>query len=355
MTAKSKLLMVMAGGTGGHVFPGLAVAHYLMAKGWQVRWLGTTDHMEAILVPKYGIDIDFIHISGLRGKDIKTQLMAPVRIWRAWLEARRIMRAWRPDVVLGMGGYVSGPGGLAAWSYDIPVVLHEQNSIAGLTNRALSKIACKVLQAFPGAFPHAEVVGNPVRDAVLALPAPEVRFLKRTGPIRILVIGGSQGALVLNQTMPAVAACLAGTVILWHQVGKKSLEKVNRAYVVAGETQHKVVEFIDDMAAAYAWADVVVCRAGALTVSEIAAAGLPALFVPFMHKDRQQYWNTMALKKAGAAKIIEQPAFTAERVSSVLAGWDRPALLIMAKRARTAAVPDSTERVAREVVAAAGL
>ncbi|KYP96252.1 UDP-diphospho-muramoylpentapeptide beta-N- acetylglucosaminyltransferase, partial [Sodalis-like endosymbiont of Proechinophthirus fluctus] len=177
-------------------------------------------------------------------------------------------------------------------------------------------------------------------------PAPEVRFLERTGPIRVLVIGGSQGAQVLNQTMPAVAARLAGTVTLWHQVGKGALDEVNLAYAAAGETQHKVVEFIDDIAAAYAWADVVVCRAGALTVSEIAAAGLPTLFVPFMHRDRQQYWNARPLEQSGAAKIIEQQAFTSERVSNVLAGWDRPALLTMAQRARAAAIPDATERVA---------
>ncbi|WP_406703432.1 undecaprenyldiphospho-muramoylpentapeptide beta-N-acetylglucosaminyltransferase [Sodalis sp.] len=352
MMEKTRRLMVMAGGTGGHVFPGLAVAHHLMAQGWQVRWLGTADRMEASLVPQHGIDIDFIRISGLRGKGMKAQLIAPMRIWRAWRQARCIMRSWRPDVVLGMGGYVSGPGGLAAWSCGIPVVLHEQNGIAGLTNRSLAKIAHKVLQAFSGAFPHADVVGNPVRDAVLALPAPDVRFLERTGPIRVLVIGGSQGARVLNQTMPAVAARLANTLTMWHQVGKGALDEVNRAYATAGETQHLVVEFIDDMAAAYTWADVVVCRAGALTVSEIAAAGLPALFVPFMHKDRQQYWNARPLEQAGAAKIIEQPAFTAERVSDVLAGWDRLTLLRMAQRARATAIPDATERVAREVAAA---
>lgn len=352
MTKNAKRLIVMAGGTGGHVFPGLAVAHHLIAQGWQVRWLGTAEHIEADLVPKYGIDIDFIRINGLRGKSMKVQLMAPMHIWRAWNQARQIIRSWRPDVVLGMGGYVSGPGGLAAWSCKIPVVVHEQNGIAGLTNLALAKIAHKVLQAFPGAFSHADVVGNPVRDTVLALPAPEVRFHERTGPIRVLVIGGSQGARILNQTMPVVAARLAGTLTLWHQVGKGALKEVNQAYTAVKATKYQVVEFIDDMAAAYAWADVVVCRAGALTVSEIAVAGLPALFVPFMHKDRQQYWNARPLEQAGAAKIIDQQAFTAEWVSNVLAGWDRPVLLTMAQRARAAAISDATERIARAVAAA---
>ncbi|MDF7646966.1 MULTISPECIES: undecaprenyldiphospho-muramoylpentapeptide beta-N-acetylglucosaminyltransferase [Pantoea] len=345
----SKRLMVMAGGTGGHVFPGLAVAHHLIEQGWQVRWLGTADRMEADLVPKHGIEIEFIRISGLRGKGIKALLLSPVRIFNAWRQARRIMKSWQPDVVLGMGGYVSGPGGLAAWSCGIPVVLHEQNGIAGLTNKWLAKIATKVMQAFPGAFPTADVVGNPVRTDVLALPLPAVRLSGRTGPIRVLVVGGSQGARVLNQTLPQVAAELGDAITLWHQTGKGALEQVQQAYRDAGQPQHKVTEFIDDMAEAYAWADVVVCRSGALTVSEVAAAGLPAIFVPFQHKDRQQYWNALPLEKAGAAKIFEQPQFTATAVADTLRHWDRPTLLAMAEKARQVAIPDATDRVAQEV------
>lgn len=348
-----KRLMVMAGGTGGHVFPGLAVAHHLMEQGWQVRWLGTADRMEADLVPKHGIDIDFIRISGLRGKGMKALLLAPLRIFNAWRQARRIMKAWQPDVVLGMGGYVSGPGGLAAWSCGIPVVLHEQNGIAGLTNKWLAKIATKVLQAFPGAFPAADVVGNPVRTDVLALPLPAQRLANRHGPIRVLVIGGSQGARILNQTLPQVAALVGDEITLWHQTGKGSLPETEKAYQQVGQTQHKVTEFIDDMAAAYAWADVVVCRSGALTVSEVAAAGLPAIFVPFQHKDRQQYWNALPLEKAGAARIFEQPQFTAEAVADQLRHWDRVTLLTMAEQARQVAIPDATERVAQEVARAA--
>ncbi|MGN8164190.1 undecaprenyldiphospho-muramoylpentapeptide beta-N-acetylglucosaminyltransferase [Pantoea sp. 22096] len=348
-----KRLMVMAGGTGGHVFPGLAVAHHLMEQGWQVRWLGTADRMEADLVPKHGIDINFIRISGLRGKGMKALLLAPLRIFNAWRQARRIMKAWQPDVVLGMGGYVSGPGGLAAWSCGIPVVLHEQNGIAGLTNKWLAKIATKVLQAFPGAFPAADVVGNPVRTDVLALPLPAQRLADRHGPIRVLVIGGSQGARILNQTLPQVAALVGDEITLWHQTGKGAQPETEKAYQQVGQTQHKVTEFIDDMAAAYAWADVVVCRSGALTVSEVAAAGLPAIFVPFQHKDRQQYWNALPLEKAGAARIFEQPQFTAEAVADLLRHWDRVTLLTMAEQARQVAIPDATERVAQEVARAA--
>jgi len=239
-----KRLMVMAGGTGGHVFPGLAVAHHLMDQGWQVRWLGTADRMEADLVPKHGIEIDFIHISGLRGKGIKALLLAPVRIFNAWRQARAIMKRFKPDVVLGMGGYVSGPGGLAAWSLGIPVVLHEQNGIAGLTNKWLSRIASKVMQAFPGAFPKADVVGNPVRVDVLALPLPQERLVGREGPVRVLVVGGSQGARILNQTLPQVAARLGDAVTIWHQSGKGGQQTVEQAYADAGQPQHKVTEFI---------------------------------------------------------------------------------------------------------------
>lgn len=346
-------IMVIAGGTGGHVFPGLAVAHYLIAQGWQVLWLGTADRIEAQLVPQHGIDIKFIHINGLRGQSLKVQLMAPLCIWHAVRQARNIMRAWHPDVVLGMGGYVSGPGCLAAWSYNIPIVVHEQNSVAGLTNRWLAKIACRVLQAFPGVLSNAKVVGNPVREEILALLEPAQRLCGRYGPIRVLVIGGSQGARVLNKIMPMVVARLSGRFILWHQVGKGSLMEVTHTYAQIGEFHHKIVEFIDDMAAAYAWADIAVCRSGALTVSEIAAVGLPALFVPFMHKDRQQYWNALPLEHAGAAKIIEQPEFTVARVSEILASWDRPVLLEMAQRAREVAIPNAAEQVVREIVAVA--
>ncbi|QWK94854.1 undecaprenyldiphospho-muramoylpentapeptide beta-N-acetylglucosaminyltransferase [Plesiomonas shigelloides] len=350
---KAKRLLVMAGGTGGHVFPGLAVAHQLMEQGWQVRWLGTADRMEADLVPKHGIEIDFIQISGLRGKGWRAQLGAPLRIWRAIRQARQIMRDYQPDVVLGMGGYVSGPGGVAAWLQGIPVVLHEQNAIAGLTNRWLSRIAAKVLQAFPGAFAKAPVVGNPVRQDVLALPEPAQRMKDRSGPLRVLVVGGSQGARVLNRTLPAVAAALGDQITLWHQVGKGALPEVGQAYQAAGATGHKITEFIDDMADAYQWADVVICRSGALTVSELAAAGVPAIFVPFQHKDRQQYLNGLTLEKAGAAYIIEQDQLTAERLEAQLLLLNRPQLLAMAQHARAAAIPDATDRVAAVIQALA--
>lgn len=343
----------MAGGTGGHVFPGLAVAHYLVAQGWHVRWIGTAEKMEANLVPRNGIEIDFIRISGLRGKGLKSQLQAPLCILKAVQQALLIMRDFQPDVVLGMGGYVSGPGGLAAWLCGIPVVVHEQNSIAGLTNRWLAPIAKTILQAFPGALPNAKVVGNPLRSDFLALPGPTERMQGRKCPIRILVIGGSQGAHVLNQIVAKIAAILGDRITLWHQVGRGAIDRVLLDYEKVGQTQHKVTDFIDDISAAYAWADVVMGRSGALTVSEIAAAGLPAIFVPFPHHDRQQYWNARLLEVAGAAKIIEQHQLNAHAVCKLLTSWHRPILLSMAKKARSLGVFDSTERVSAELIRAA--
>ncbi|MEQ5093457.1 undecaprenyldiphospho-muramoylpentapeptide beta-N-acetylglucosaminyltransferase [Proteus terrae] len=355
MSERRRRLMVMAGGTGGHVFPGLAVAHYLQSQGWEIRWLGTADRMEADLVPKHGIEIEFIRISGLRGKGIKALIAAPIRIIKAIFQARAIMKRYQPDAVLGMGGYVSGPGGVAAWMCGIPVILHEQNGIAGLTNRWLSKIAKRVLQAFPGAFPKAPVVGNPVREDVLALEAPSVRLKERTGPVRVLIIGGSQGARILNHTLPVVAGLLGEHVTIWHQAGKGGESDTKTRYQnelakKSVKSEYKVTEFIDDIAQAYQWADVVVCRSGALTVSEIAAAGLPAIFVPFQHKDRQQYWNALPLEKAGAALIIEQNDLTPEVIAQTLKNWDRDTLLAMAEKAKSVAITDATERVANVII-----
>lgn len=344
----TKKLLVMAGGTGGHVFPAIAVANVLQQQGWQVEWLGTKDRMEAQLVPKHGIAIHFIEISGLRGKGIKALLAAPFKILRAILQARKIIKTYQPDAVLGMGGYVSGPGGVAAKLAGVPIVLHEQNAVAGLTNKWLAKIATRVLQAFPTAFADAEVVGNPVRADLFALPTPQQRFSQREGALRILVVGGSQGARVLNLLMPKVAAQLTKDVVIRHQAGKGNSETIKALY--PQNINVNVSDFIDDMAAAYAWADVVICRSGALTVCEIAAAGVPAIFVPFQHKDQQQYLNARYLADAGAAEIIQQAELTPERVVEFLQKWERPTLLAMAEKAQSKAAPTAAQRVAETII-----
>ncbi|MEG9474790.1 undecaprenyldiphospho-muramoylpentapeptide beta-N-acetylglucosaminyltransferase [Mannheimia indoligenes] len=346
----AKKLLVMAGGTGGHVFPAIAVARELQKQGWQIRWLGTKDRMEATLVPKHGIDIDFIEISGLRGKGLGTLLKAPFAIFKAVMQARKIIKDYQPDAVLGMGGYVSGPGGIAAKLCGVPVILHEQNAVAGLTNVWLSKIARKVLQAFPTAFNDAEVVGNPVREDLSALPLPNERFKERGYPINILVMGGSQGARVINQTVPEVAKVLGNNVFISHQVGKDNLAGIEDVYQ---QTSNGIAsEFIDDMKAAYEWADLVICRSGALTVCEIAAVGLPAIFVPFQHKDRQQFLNANYLAEAGAAVIIEQVDFNPQSLLNALQPLiaDRQKLLNMAMRARAKATPTAAQRVAEVII-----
>jgi UDP-N-acetylglucosamine--N-acetylmuramyl-(pentapeptide) pyrophosphoryl-undecaprenol N-acetylglucosamine transferase len=348
---KNKRLLVMAGGTGGHVFPGLAVAKRLQQRGWEVRWLGTEDRMEADLVPKHGIEIDFIKVKGLRGQGLGKLIKAPYQIFNAILQARKHIKQWQPDVVLGMGGYVSGPGGIAAWLSGVPVVLHEQNAVAGLTNQWLSKIASKVFQAFPGAFKDAEVVGNPVRRDVTELENPEERFQNRTGPIRLLVMGGSQGAQILNTTLPNVMKNLGSTYTIHHQVGKNNGHKVEQAYTDAQVESVVVTEFITDVAKAYAWADVIVCRSGALTVSEVSAAGVAAIFIPFMHKDRQQALNADYLVESGAAKMIEQPDLSDTSLTQLISSLDRQDLLTMANKARELAKLEADETVAKAIVA----
>lgn len=346
----TKKLLVMAGGTGGHVFPAIAVARELQKQGWEIRWLGTQDRMEADLVPKHGIPIEFIQISGLKGKGLGALLKAPFAIFKAVMQARKIIKNYQPDAVLGMGGYVSGPGGIAAKLCGVPVILHEQNAVAGLTNVWLSKVACRVLQAFPTAFPNAEVVGNPVREDLAQLEAPEIRFAERGYPINILVMGGSQGARVINQTVPEVAKQLGHHVFISHQVGKGNLSDVEEIYKATGNGI--AAEFIDDMAEAYNQADLVICRSGALTVCEIAAAGLPAIFIPYQHKDRQQYLNATYLADAGAAIIIEQQDFTAESLLNALQPLisDRQKLTEMAMKARAKATPTAARRLAEVIV-----
>ena len=346
----AKKLLVMAGGTGGHVFPAIAVARELQQQGWEICWLGTKDRMEADLVPKHGIPIEFIQISGLKGKGVGALLKAPFAILRAVMQARKIIKKFKPDAVLGMGGYVSGPGGIAAKLCGVPVIVHEQNAVAGLTNVWLSKIARRVLQAFPNAFPNAEVVGNPVRQDLFEIEAPEQRFAERSYPINILVMGGSQGAQVINQTVPEVAKVLGNQVFISHQVGKGKLAGVEEIYHATGNGVAS--EFIDDMKAAYEWADLVICRSGALTVCEIAAAGLPAVFVPFQHKDKQQFLNAEYLVETGAAYVIEQPEFTPEKLLAVLEPLiaDRTKLTGMAIKARAKSTPTAAKRVAEVIV-----
>lgn len=345
----NKSLVVVAGGTGGHIFPGIAVAHYLQAKQWQVSWIGTDDRMEADVVPKHGIEIDFIRAQGVRGNGIKRLIKAPFMVAKAFLDARHILKQRRPCAVLAMGGYVTGPVGLAAKSLGIPLVIHEQNAVAGMTNKLLAKLASSCLGAFPEALPQQnfKVVGNPVRESLMNISEPVV-----SSPINVLVVGGSLGAQVLNDTLPDVFASLHANYPLsvWHQTGKGRSSAVHEQYQTH-KLDAKASEFIDDMDAAYAWADIVICRAGALTVSEIAAAGRMALFVPFPHAvDDHQTANASYLVENEAALCRQQSDFNVQSVTELLAPYfQQPELMTeMGKRARALAKLDATQQVAQE-------
>lgn len=346
MTART--LLVMAGGTGGHVFPGLAVAHALRDEGWRVVWLGNRAGMEATLVPKHDIPMEYIQFGGLRGKGLVTKLLLPLNLLRAFWQSMGALRRVKPDVVLGMGGYITFPAGMMASLLGRPLVLHEQNSIAGLANKVLAKVADRVLCAFPDALPDSEWTGNPVRAELATIPAPESRYDHRTGPLRILVVGGSLGAAALNDVVPKALALLpeAERPVVKHQAGAKQIDQLRANYAAAG-VAGETVPFIDDMAAAYADADLVICRAGAMTVSEVAAAGVAALFVPFPHAvDDHQTTNAKFLSKQGAALLVQQNELTAQGLAQTIAGLNRVQLKDMARAARSLAKPEATRRVA---------
>ena len=344
----TRTILIMAGGTGGHVMPGLAVAHEMRARAWNVVWMGNPDGMEATLVPRHGITMQAVRFGGLRGKGVKTLVALPWNLLRACLQSRRALRAVRPAVVLGLGGYVSFPGGLMARLTGRPLVLHEQNSVAGMANRVLARLADRVLVAFPGALPGAQWTGNPVREDIAAIAPPQQRFAGRRGVLRVLVVGGSLGAQALNERLPAALALIdpQRRPAVVHQSGRGHRDSLVERYRRAG-VQADVREFIDDMSAELACADLVICRAGAMTVAELAAAGVGSVLVPLPHAvDDHQTGNARFLSERGAAWLLPQSQASAERLAELLAGADRTQLLDMAVQARGAARPDATRQVA---------
>jgi UDP-N-acetylglucosamine--N-acetylmuramyl-(pentapeptide) pyrophosphoryl-undecaprenol N-acetylglucosamine transferase len=356
----SRTLMVMAGGTGGHVFPGLAVAHWMQSRGWRVVWLGNAAGMEATLVPKHGIPMEYVRFGGVRGKGLKTKLMLPVNLLRACSESLAALRRVKPDVVLGMGGYITFPAGLMTKLSGCPLVLHEQNSIAGLANKVLAHLAKRVLVAFPNALPNAEWTGNPIRAELARALPPKERYAARSGALNVLIVGGSLGAAALNETVPKAIAMLdpAARPRIVHQAGAKHIQALEANYAAAGLQRGddlQLVPFIEDMASAYASADLVICRAGAMTVSEIAAVGVAALFVPFPFAvDDHQTTNAAFLAKNGGAQLIQQRDLSAESLAGWLRSQTRDSLADMAARSRELAKPDATERVARVCADVAG-
>lgn len=344
----SQTLLIMAGGTGGHIMPGLAVAHEMRARGWKVIWLGSPDRMEGKLVPEHGFQLEPLAFSGVRGKGLTRLITLPFSLLKASLAARRILKRVQPDVVLGMGGYVAFPGGLMAYMQRIPLVVHEQNAIAGTANRWLGRLAKKTLVGFPGALAGAVMVGNPVRAAFRSVAAPAQRFAERSGPLRLLVVGGSLGAAPLNQTIPAALALMPveSRPIVTHQAGQQHVESVKARYAELG-VEAECTAFIADMAQGMAQADVLICRAGAMTVAEVAAAGVPALFIPLPHAiDDHQTANARYLTDCGAGWLQAQPNFTAEWLAHWITERTREDLQHAAEHAQEHAQFNATEQIA---------
>lgn len=346
-------VMILAGGTGGHIFPGLALAAALHARGVPVSWLGAAGGMETRLVPEHGIPIDTISVGGLRGKGRATLLAAPLRLLRALFAAWRVIGLRRPRAVVSFGGYAAGPGGLAAWLRGRPLLVHEQNRAPGFTNTVLARLARRVLTGFPGTFEREETVGNPVRDAIATVPAPAERLRDHGGAMRLLVLGGSQGARALNTAVPAALAALGQPIDVRHQCGERLADEARAAYAAAG-VPVSLEPFIADMAQAYAWADVVVCRAGALTLAELCAVGVGSVLVPFPAAvDDHQTRNAEYLVEQGAARLLPQDdGDLADRLRAVLAelAGDPELRLRMAEAARGLARADAAERVASIVL-----
>lgn len=343
----SKTILIMAGGTGGHIFPALAVAHKMRDAGWRVVWLGNPDGMEARLVPQHGFEMVWVKFSALRGKGLARKLLLPFNLLRGFWQGWRAIRQVRPHVVLGMGGYITFPGGMMAALTGVPLVLHEQNSVAGLANRVLSGVADRVATGFPDVLPKAEWVGNPVRPEIAALAPPAERFAERTGALRLLVIGGSLGAQALNEMVPQAMAQLTADQLpqIVHQAGEKHLEALQANYAAAGVPAH-CVSFIEDMAGAYEWADLVICRAGALTVAELAAAGVASILVPYPYAvDDHQTGNALFLVNVGGAFMMPQAEMSADAIA-LIRNYARGQLLEMAEKARSLAKPDATAEVA---------
>ncbi len=348
-------IMIMAGGTGGHVMPGLAVAAEMQRRQWDVVWLGNPNGMEAELVAARGIPLAPVSVAAARGKSLRQLTLLPFRLMRSFWQSLQALRRVRPAVVLGMGGYVAFPGGVMARLLNRPLVIHEQNSIAGLTNKVLARLADTVMVAFPDVLKRAVWTGNPVRGDLLGMPTPAERFKARTGPLQILVVGGSLGAQALNAAVPRALALLpkAERPYVTHQSGKAHLETLEKEYRQTG-VEANLVAFIEDMAVQYARADLVICRAGAMTVSELAAAGVASVLVPFPFAvDDHQTSNAKYLSEQGAGVLIDQTSFTPDRLATLLRTLDRPALLLMAEKARKLAKPLATQAVADACVAIA--
>jgi UDP-N-acetylglucosamine--N-acetylmuramyl-(pentapeptide) pyrophosphoryl-undecaprenol N-acetylglucosamine transferase len=348
-----KTILIMAGGTGGHIFPGLAVAEQMRAAGWEVVWMGARGGMEERLVPKHGYRAAWIRAKAARGKGLMQKLLLPANLLYSFWESARHIRSLRPNVVLGLGGYVAFPGGMMASLWNRPLALHEQNAIPGLANKVLAQVSDKVMAGFPQALKNAEWTGNPVRAEIAAIASPETRFQGRQGPLRILVVGGSLGAQALNESVPKALALMSERPQVVHQAGEKHLDALRKHYAEAG-VKGELVAFIDDMARRYAEADLVICRAGAVTIAELSAGGMASILVPFPHAvDDHQTANGKFLADHGAALLIQQRDLTPQKLAQMIQGLDRGSLHDMARKARALGKPDAARVVAQRCMSIA--
>jgi UDP-N-acetylglucosamine--N-acetylmuramyl-(pentapeptide) pyrophosphoryl-undecaprenol N-acetylglucosamine transferase len=345
----NRTILIMAGGTGGHIYPGLAVADALHAQGWKVVWLGAPNSMEADLVPKHGYPVAWVNFTGVRGKGLLRLLTLPFTLLRALAQSADAIFRYRPDVVLGMGGYITMPGGLMAALLRRPLLIHEQNSIAGMSNKLLSKFATRVLSGFPGVLKNTLWCGNPVRADIASIPEPQARYASRSGKLNVLVVGGSLGAQALNESLPKALALMSDEARpnVLHQTGKKHIESVRQLYAQAG-VEADIRPYLEDMANQYAKADLVICRAGALTIAELAVAGVASILIPYPFAvDDHQSGNARFLSEQGASVLLVQKELSAETLAKLLREMSRERLLVMAQAARKLAKPEATQAVVK--------
>ncbi|QJC31589.1 undecaprenyldiphospho-muramoylpentapeptide beta-N-acetylglucosaminyltransferase [Enterobacteriaceae endosymbiont of Donacia tomentosa] len=345
----NKKIIIVAGGTGGHINPALNIANELIKKGWEVRWLGTFNRMEAKIIPKKGIYIYLIKFFRFKSRNIFLKFITILKLLTSVYKSIIIYKKYKPDIVLTMGSYISGPSGLAAWLCRIPLVIHEQNSIPGFTNKILSKIATKILQGYPNTLKNAIWVGNPINEKIIELSSYKRSVIKFHKPIHLLITGGSQGAQVINFIGVKLSKILKNKILILHQVGKGNLKKILNEYKKNKENNFLLKEYIYDIHEAYKWADIIITRSGAITVSEIKIIGLPAIFIPYPHKDHQQYFNAIHLEKIGIAKIFKQNNLNINNIINVILSWNKKKLIKIYKKFKNTPIKNSTKLIYKEL------
>ncbi|QJC38490.1 undecaprenyldiphospho-muramoylpentapeptide beta-N-acetylglucosaminyltransferase [Enterobacteriaceae endosymbiont of Donacia fulgens] len=346
---KKRKIIIVAGGTGGHINPALNIAYKLIKKGWDVRWLGTLSRMEAKIIPKKNIRIYLIEFYRFKNKNIFSIIITIIKLIISTYKSILIYKKYQPHLILTMGSYISGPSGLAAWLCNIPLIIHEQNSVSGITNKILSKIATIKMQAYPNTLHNAILVGNPISNKIIKLSLYKRSCIKIHKPIHLLITGGSQGATIINKIGIKLAKILKNKISILHQVGKGNLKKIYYEYKKNKINNLIIKEYIENIDKAYKWADIILCRSGAMTVTEIITIGLPAIFIPFQHKDKQQYFNAINLKRIGAAKIYEQHNLNINKIANNILTLNKKKIAYMAKRSYNLIKLNSTELIYQEL------